>query len=336
MAAPADLNLLFGVMAVQNDFISRDALIEAMGAWVLDKSRRLGEILVQRGDLSAERFALLDALVNEHIKLHDNDPEKSLAAAASVSSLRVQLSQIADPDLQASLHVAGSARAADLDSTELHVPREATPGLRYRILRPHAKGGLGEVFVAEDLELHREIALKEIQPDRAEDAASRGRFLLEAEVTGRLEHPGIVPVYGLGQYADGRPYYAMRFIHGDNLKEAIHRFHEAEKLKAAEQAEAIREKLAAEEPASLRRQLDLVLSLDSLAVVQRDMRDYEQAERAVSRAITLCEQIVKQSPETVAYRTSLGATHIELGKIQWLAGRYADAEASWDTGIKIM
>jgi hypothetical protein len=43
-----------------------------------------------------------------------------------------------------------------------------------------------------------------------------------------LEHPGIVPVYGLGQYADGRPYYAMRFIKGDNLKDAIERFHKAE------------------------------------------------------------------------------------------------------------
>jgi len=41
-----------------------------------------------------------------------------------------------------------------------------------------------------------------------------------------LEHPGIVPVYGLGQYTDGRPFYAMRFIKGDNLKEAIERFHE--------------------------------------------------------------------------------------------------------------
>src|SRR5439155_12596042 len=46
-----------------------------------------------------------------------------------------------------------------------------------------------------------------------------------AEVTGGLEHPGIVPVYGLGQYADGRPYYAMRFIRGESLKEAIDRYH---------------------------------------------------------------------------------------------------------------
>src|SRR5262249_11846447 len=53
------------------------------------------------------------------------------------------------------------------------------------------------------------------------------RFLLEAKVTGRLEHPGIVPVYGLGRYADGRPYYAMRFIEGETLKEAIERFHKS-------------------------------------------------------------------------------------------------------------
>ena len=84
--------------------------------------------------------------------------------------------------------------------------------LRYRVLRPHAKGGLGEVFVASDQELHREVALKEIQTRHAHDTNSRGRFVLEAEITGRLEHPGIVPVYGLGSYADGRPFYAMRFI----------------------------------------------------------------------------------------------------------------------------
>src|SRR5262249_30213993 len=66
----------------------------------------------------------------------------------------------------------------------------------------------------------------------ADDPISRQRFLLEAEVTGGLEHPGIVPVYGLGTYGDGRPYYAMRFIRGDSLKEAIGHFHQDEALKA--------------------------------------------------------------------------------------------------------
>src|SRR5205823_579886 len=100
-------------------------------------------------------------------------------------------------------------------------------GSRYQVLRLHAKGGLGQVFVALDQELTREVAIKEIQAAYAHDALSRERFLLEAEITAGLEHPGIVPVHSLGQYADGRPFYAMRFIQGETLKDAIGRFHEA-------------------------------------------------------------------------------------------------------------
>lgn len=103
---------------------------------------------------------------------------------------------------------------------------------RYRIVRSHARGGLGEVFVAVDEELGREVALKEIQGRHADDLESRARFLLEAEVTGQLEHPGIVPVYGLACYPDGRPFYAMRFIKGQSLKDAIRRFHEDASLRA--------------------------------------------------------------------------------------------------------
>src|SRR5258708_25628615 len=100
--------------------------------------------------------------------------------------------------------------------------------LRCRSLRSHARGVLGEVFVALYRELGREGALKEIQDRHADHPDSRARFLLEAEITGGLEHPSIVPVYGLGTYADGRPFYAMRFIKGDSLKEAIERFHQAD------------------------------------------------------------------------------------------------------------
>ena len=78
---------------------------------------------------------------------------------------------------------------------------------------------------------NREVALKQILDHHADDPTSRQRFLLEAEITGGLEHPGIVPVYGLGTYGDGRPYYAMRFIRGDSLKEAIDRFHADESLR---------------------------------------------------------------------------------------------------------
>ncbi len=101
-------------------------------------------------------------------------------------------------------------------------------GMRFRILRPYAQGGIGKVSVAFDAELQREVALKQIKKERAADADSRARFLLEAEVTGRLEHPGIVPVYGLGTDDDGQPFYAMRFVRGTSFEEAIRRFHAAD------------------------------------------------------------------------------------------------------------
>jgi tetratricopeptide (TPR) repeat protein len=101
------------------------------------------------------------------------------------------------------------------------------PRSRYRPLHVLSRGGLGEVFVARDEELNRDVALKEIRGHLALDPASRDRFLIEAEVTGQLEHPGIVPVYGLGAHPDGRPYYAMRLIKGESLREAIARFHRA-------------------------------------------------------------------------------------------------------------
>jgi serine/threonine protein kinase/tetratricopeptide (TPR) repeat protein len=114
---------------------------------------------------------------------------------------------------------------------------------RYSILRPHARGGLGEVSVALDEELHREVALKEIQDRHASIASHRRRFVIEAEITGRLEHPGIVPVYGLGKHADGRPYYAMRFIRGKSLRETIDQPVPVAGLSPREEHEARRAKL---------------------------------------------------------------------------------------------
>lgn len=223
----SDLNLLYGILAVQMDFVSQDALIAAMNAWVLDKRRPLGQVLVDQKVLSPDRHKLLDALVQEHLKQHDNDPAKSLAAVSSVGRVRDAIRQIADPDIQASLGHVRQPGAVDPDATRApSVGTLTSSGIRFRILRPHRGGGLGEVFVAEDKELHREVALKEIKERYADDLESRARFLLEAEVTGGLEHPGIVPVYGLGTYGDGRPYYAMRFIRGDNLHDAIQSYHE--------------------------------------------------------------------------------------------------------------
>ena len=76
----------------------------------------------------------------------------------------------------------------------------STPGsaARFQILRPHASGGLGEVFIARDKELNRDVALKEIHARYADNEEVLGPIPLGGGDHGRLEHPGIVPVYGLG------------------------------------------------------------------------------------------------------------------------------------------
>jgi WD40 repeat protein/tetratricopeptide (TPR) repeat protein/tRNA A-37 threonylcarbamoyl transferase component Bud32 len=108
-------------------------------------------------------------------------------------------------------------------------PAAGLPPSRYQPIQFHAAGNLGEVLLAQDPELNRSVALKRIQERHADNPESRRRFLREAEITGRLEHPGVVPVHGLGQDAEGRPCYAMRFIQGESLKDAIVRFHAQEK-----------------------------------------------------------------------------------------------------------
>jgi tetratricopeptide (TPR) repeat protein/tRNA A-37 threonylcarbamoyl transferase component Bud32 len=258
----ADRNLLFGVLALQMDFVSRNALIRAMNAWVLDKSKPLGQILAEQGDLRDDARGLLEALVEKHLELHGGDPERSLAAVTprgaggnlpvleataskeqqqqAVASMLALLGlDEATPHGGAAVQPPASAGADSFATRSGSVGAATSAGLRFRILRPHARGGLGEVFVARDEELHRDVALKEIQARHADEPHSRTRFLLEAEVTGALEHPGIVPVYGLGVYPDGRPYYAMRFIHGDSLQEAIRRFHDADRPGRAAGARAL-------------------------------------------------------------------------------------------------
>jgi tRNA A-37 threonylcarbamoyl transferase component Bud32 len=228
-ALAADRNLLFGLLALQNGLINQGQLVAAFQAWTLDKARALADHLIALGHLTDAQRAVVEAMADLHVVKH-GDVERSLAAIPAGRSTRESLAHLGDPDIGATLgHVGsghGSTEEGDADRTATYSVGRATPdGQRFRVLRPHARGGLGAVFVALDTELHREVALKQILDSHADDLTSRQRFLLEAEVTGGLEHPGIVPVYGLGTYGDGRPYYAMRFIRGDSLKEAIEHFH---------------------------------------------------------------------------------------------------------------
>src|SRR5262249_46965196 len=112
------------------------------------------------------------------------------------------------------------------DQTESQARSDLAPSQRYNLRNIHAVGGMGRVWLARDYQLDRDVALKELRPEAADDAPLKSRFLREARITGQLEHPGIVPVYEVSQHADtGQPFYTMRFVRGRTLVEASKALH---------------------------------------------------------------------------------------------------------------
>ena len=239
-----DSDLLFAALAHQLGFVRREDLLTSLELWAEDRHRPLSDILVERRAIAAHRRRLLDDVVQEYLLQHGMDAGLALETVCSGRQQTLDLGRFASPGALPSTAPLPNSSSTTLHALASHPPTvtsefliegppssvgaRTSPGRRFRILRPHAQGALGQVYLAQDEELHRQVALKEIQEAYAGHHDCRARFLLEAEITGSLEHPGIVPVYGLGVYADGRPYYAMRFIRGESFHEAIARFHAAD------------------------------------------------------------------------------------------------------------
>lgn len=91
-------------------------------------------------------------------------------------------------------------------------------GGRYRLERPLGRGGMATVYLAQDVELERPVAVKLLAESLAGDEAFRRRFLREARLAARLSHPNVVGVYDAGEAEDGRPYIVMEYVDGSTLE----------------------------------------------------------------------------------------------------------------------
>jgi serine/threonine protein kinase len=104
---------------------------------------------------------------------------------------------------------------------EVRPPEEVIESAQYRIVKKIGEGGMGVVYLADDLVLNRKVAIK-----FAHTPALQARFQREAEITALLEHPGVVPVLMRGQQ-DGQLYYVMRYVEGERFDQAIHAWHKS-------------------------------------------------------------------------------------------------------------
>ena len=163
-------------------------------------------------------------------------------AVAEIEAREV-LQAIKNPKVRQSIHALAPARGHVLVETLVPPPAQRD-SLRYTLTRLHAEGGLGKIWIAHDTDLNRDVALKEIKSSTAPNPESWGRFLKEAQITSQLEHPNIVPVYELARRKeDDQPFYTMRFLRGQTLRNAVAEFHRRRAGKPAHRLELQRQLL---------------------------------------------------------------------------------------------
>jgi tRNA A-37 threonylcarbamoyl transferase component Bud32 len=197
---PASRQLLLALLAVQRGLVDPARVVEARDDPTDANDTSLADRLVQRGWLSPQQRQELEAEVRRRL-----DAEKDTAEPGPQAS-----------DTDAGKALAFLARPMDEPTGE--------PG-RYSRTKLHATGGMGRVWQARDDCVGRQVALKELKPEREDDPELRARFLAEARITGQLEHPGIVPVYEVVERDGEAPFYTMRLVSGRTLSEAVAEFH---------------------------------------------------------------------------------------------------------------
>jgi serine/threonine-protein kinase len=248
----ADHDLLFAVLAFRAELMDAARFAEACAAWSVRREEPMAELLVRRGWITAADRAALEHLLAVKITRHAGSARAALAEVEDDRIWRV-LTSVAGGEpgaMPTALRTSdpGVTRVAtdrDLESPEARghvllsvVPFAAETHERYTLTRLHARGGIGQVWLARDSALGREVALKELRPERANNPDLWARFLEEARITGQLEHPSIVPVYELARRADDQyPFYTMRFVRGRSLTEAAHDYHNRRREGRAEALE---------------------------------------------------------------------------------------------------
>src|SRR6185436_1592835 len=140
-----------------------------------------------------------------------------------MSTLTYFASSLADPfadtlELPVNWNAELEGRAMDWERTQI----QQQLGAQFQIVREIGRGGMGVVFLARDIALHRLVALKVLRYEFTASDEHRERFRREARMTARLSHPNIVPVHSFGE-VDDLVYIVMKYVHGESLATRLRR-----------------------------------------------------------------------------------------------------------------
>ena len=162
-----------------------------------------------------------------------SEQESTLALEPIEAGLRAAFAQTEEPAFSAKaalvkallgrVHLASEQESLSLStlSSSDQLPDQDDLPDRYRILGEIARGGMGAIFHGKDEELGRDVAIKVMLKTHQDNHELIQRFVEEAQIGGQLQHPGIVPVYDIGQFGDQRPYFTMKLIHGRTFADIL-------------------------------------------------------------------------------------------------------------------
>ncbi|TWT36346.1 Serine/threonine-protein kinase PknD [Posidoniimonas corsicana] len=214
-------DIAFAAQLLNSGLVNDREISAAVSDWSMHGSVRLAQHIERKSLLTAEQIARLQQQASARI-----DRARRSIAAGSQSPSAGKSMMLATLE-----RLDGSGRVAKLFGVTLAASgadqhARVSQG-RYEIIRKLGQGGLGRVWLARDTNLNRHVALKEISHAAEASSVAIERFRHEAEITGRLDHPSIVPIYQLGEDADsGRVFYTMRFLGRSTLQDSISEYHE--------------------------------------------------------------------------------------------------------------
>lgn len=221
----ADQNLLFGVIALQCGLIEMQQFVDACTLWSARGHHSLAEILIEQSWIDPEDSEHVAYLLQRRIKKKGLNVRQPLADVPN--AIKVALASIDDPTIHQTLLCSESEDDGSFQATVPSGSIQLHEKVSLRGL--HSTGGIGQIWRAHDEVLDRDIALKELKTDFVGARRHRERFFREAQLTGQLQHPGIVPVYDFVSSEDKtRCFYTMRFVEGRTLTKAIHAYHSSD------------------------------------------------------------------------------------------------------------